>query len=58
VLDGIRAEMHASGVDVGALEGQLDDDGEAADEAVEAPAEAGVSAPEETAGEEQTPAAP
>jgi small subunit ribosomal protein S2 len=58
VLDGIRAEMHASGVDVGALEGQLDDDGEAADEAVEAPAEAGASAPEETAGEEQTPAAP
>ena len=58
VLDGIRAEMHASGVDVGALEGQLDEDGEAADEAVEAPAEAVESAPAETAGEEQTPAAP
>ncbi len=43
VLDGIRAEMHASGVDVGALEDQADED---IDEGEEAPA----AAPAETAG--------
>jgi small subunit ribosomal protein S2 len=62
VLDGIRAEMHASGVDMGALEEQVEDE---VDEAEAAPAEtpaasAAESAPSggaATAGEEQTPAA-
>ncbi len=61
VLDGIRAEMHASGVDVGALEDQVEE-GDAEEEAVEAPAEAAAegepSAAAETAEEQQqTPAA-
>ena len=61
VLDGIRAEMHASGVDVGALEEQVEDEIEEDEAPAAAPAEAaGESAPgaeAETVGEEQTPAA-
>jgi small subunit ribosomal protein S2 len=61
VLDGIRAEMHASGVDVGALEDQVEE-GDAEEEAVEAPAEPAAegepAATAETAEEQQqTPAA-
>jgi small subunit ribosomal protein S2 len=61
VLDGIRAEMHASGVDVGALEEQVEDEIEEEEAPAAAPAEAPAeSAPAgeaEAAGEEQTPAA-
>jgi small subunit ribosomal protein S2 len=61
VLDGIRAEMHASGVDMGALEEQVEDEIEEDEAPAAAPAEAaGESAPgaeAETVGEEQTPAA-
>jgi len=61
VLDGIRAEMHASGVDMGALEGQVEDEVEEEEAPAEVPAApatesapAGEAAP---ADEEQTPAA-
>jgi small subunit ribosomal protein S2 len=61
VLDGIRAEMHASGVDMGALEDQVEDEVEEDEAPAEAPAapatesaSAGEAAP---VGEEQTPAA-
>jgi len=56
VLDGIRAEMHASGVDMGALEDQIDGESdEELDEPVTASAAAGEE-PAPTAGEEQAPA--
>jgi small subunit ribosomal protein S2 len=61
VLDGIRAEMHASGVDMGALEDHLDEEVEDEEEAPAAPAEAAsetaTTGEAETAGEEQTPPA-
>jgi small subunit ribosomal protein S2 len=58
VLDGIRAEMHASGVDVGALEEQVEPEFEE-EEAVPAAtaAEPAPSGEVEGTGEEQTPAA-
>ena len=58
VLDGIRAEMHASGVDMGALEDQVEDEIEE-EEPAAAPATA-ETAPAETTdgtGEQPTPAA-
>jgi len=59
VLDGIRAEMHASGVDMGALEEQVEDEMEDEEAPAEAPAEPASASAGEAApvGEEQTPAA-
>lgn len=56
VLDGIRAEMHASGVDVGALAEQLEEDELEALETTEAEPE--VAAPIEEAAAEPTAAEP
>ena len=60
VLDGIRAEMHASGVDMGALEEQVEDEieeEEAPAAPAEAPAESAPAGQAEATGEEPTPAA-
>jgi small subunit ribosomal protein S2 len=58
VLDGIRAEMHASGVDMGALEDQVEDEIEEEEPAAApATAETAPAEPTDGTGEQPTPAA-